>query len=113
MNEPIKKRRRRRVGDSESLDFSLISRTDTQAKSSAEPTNTESENEHPPSNTPQANVDSVTTHQMTIDRIQKEINEDNYHSKLNEPEYSNDTHDWSDDLDLVSSDYWHFLGMYE
>ena len=45
--------------------------------------------------------------------IGTEINENNYHSQLDEPEYSNDTHDWCDNFESASSDYWHFLGRYE
>ena len=50
---------------------------------------------------------------MTIDRIRSEIQEDEYHCLLNEPDYFNDTHDWADNHESVSSDYWHFLGSYE
>lgn len=82
MNEPIKKRRRRRMGDSTPLDLSFISRTETEVSSSTEPTDPESKNEHFPPNTPQASVDSVTTHQMTIDRIRSEINEDKFTPSL-------------------------------
>lgn len=113
MNQPIRRRRRRRVGDSDPLNFSLISGTEIQAESSTEPTDNELKNDHPPSNIPQTSVDSTTTKQMTIDRIRSEINEDNYYSQLNEPDYSNDTHDWSDNFESASSDYWHFLGRYE
>ena len=67
MNQPIRRRRRKRLGDSEPLDLSLISRSEP-SSTLIEPTDTESKNEHPPSNTPQASVDSITTHQMTIDR---------------------------------------------
>ncbi len=38
--------------------------------------------------------------------------EEQYYS--GEPDYLDDTHDWSDDGDeFVSDDYWHFLGLYE
>lgn len=77
MNQPMRKRRtRRRLGDSNQSDLSLISRTETEAGSPAESTETESKNEPLPSNTLQVSVDSTTTHQMTIDRIRSEIQEE-------------------------------------
>ena len=68
MNQPIRRRRRRRLDDSESLDLFLISRSEPEAKSPTEPTDTESENEYFSLNTPEASVDFITTNQMTIDR---------------------------------------------
>ena len=98
MNQPIR-RRRRRLGDFEPLDL-IISRTETEAKSPTESTDTKSENEHPP-NTPQVSVDSTTNKQLTIDRIRSEIQEEQYHCQLNEPHYYNDSHDWGDNLEFV------------
>ena len=112
MNQPIRRQRRRRT-DSEESDLDLISRTKP-STTPAEPTDTQSQHDDPPSTTPQINVDSNTsTHQAIIDRIRSEINEDNYHSLLSESDYSDDTHDWGEIGELVSSDYWHFLGRYE
>lgn len=112
MNQPIRRRRRRRLGDSSESDFSI---TPTELLDTpVESTDTQSQHDDPPENTPQVNVDSNTsTHQAIIDRIRSEINEDNYHSLLSESDYSDDTHDWGEIGELVSSDYWHFLGRYE
>jgi hypothetical protein len=38
----------------------------------------------------------MTTNQRKIDRILIEILEEQYHCQLDEPHYSDDTHDWSD-----------------
>lgn len=109
MSEPIRRRRRRRTDDGE-VDLSRI----VPARLSSPSPVTESKSDDDSSSDPQITVESNTvSHQAIIDRIRSEINEDNYHSGLNEPDYSNDTHDWGDNLELVSSDYWHFLGMYE
>lgn len=95
MNEPIRRRRRRRVSDSE-IDLSLIARTKSSSPSPVTKTNSDDDS----SNDPQIAVNYNTkSHQATIDRIRSEINEDNYHCQLNEPDYSNDTHDWGDNLE--------------
>ena len=107
MSESIRRRRRKRT-DSTEVDLSIITPTESSPPSNV----TESDSDDGSSNEPQITIDSnITSHQATIDRIRSEINEDNYHSQLNEPEYSNDTHNWSDEQDVFSSDYWHFLGV--
>ncbi len=74
MNQPIRRRRRRRLNDSELLDLFLISRSEPEAKSPTEPIDTESEIDTPPAEqgdssfTLEASLDSMTTNQMTIDR---------------------------------------------
>ena len=105
------RKRRRRTNNSE-VDISLI--TPTKPSSFI---NTEAKSDDASSIESQVTINSTTTnttsHQATIDRIRSEINEDQYHCSLNEADYSNDTHDWGDDHDNISSDYWHFLGQYE
>ena len=57
---------------------------------------------------------SISTSKLAItDRIRTELLEDKYHEKLVEPEYWDESHNWTDEGELVSSDYWHFLGQYE
>ena len=56
---------------------------------------------------------SLTSKYAVIDRIRTELLEDNYHTKLVEPEYWDESHNWSDGDESVSDDYWHFLGRYE
>jgi hypothetical protein len=48
-----------------------------------------------------------------INTIRAELLEDLYHSNLAESDYSDDTHDWGWDSQILSDDYWHFLGKYE
>ena len=48
-----------------------------------------------------------------INTIRAELLEDQYHSDLAESDYSDDTHDWGWNSQKLSSDYWHFLGLYE
>ena len=50
---------------------------------------------------------------LQLDSIRAELTEqEQYYS--GETDYSDDTHNWSDNGDeLVSDDYWHFLGCYE
>ena len=107
MNEPIIRRRRRRQGDSQEVDISSVN------IETSVPTNTETEIDNTSSNIPQPNVEHQTNNQNTVDRIHSEIQDEEYHSLLDEPNYSDDTHDWGNNYELVSSDYWHFLGRYE
>ena len=60
----------------------------------------------------EANI-STTSKLAAIDRIRTELLEDRYHEKLVEPHYWDETHNWTDEGELVSTDYWHFLGRYE
>ena len=109
MAESIRRRRRTRRTDNSEVDISLITTTEPSSF-----TNTEAKSDDAPSSESQVTVDSTTTsHQAIIDRIRSEINEDQHHCSLNEPYYSNDTHDWGDHHENISSDYWHFLGQYE
>lgn len=48
-----------------------------------------------------------------INAIRAEFQEDTYHCKLAESDFSDDTHDWGGDLQDLSDDYWHFLGSFE
>ena len=48
-----------------------------------------------------------------IDSIRAELLEDDYHSKLTEPSFSDDTHDRNGKNEELSSEYWHFVGSYE
>lgn len=50
---------------------------------------------------------------LQLDLIYAELTEEEQYYSA-EMDYSDDTHNWSDDGDeLVSNDYWHFLGRYE
>ena len=110
MSEPIRRRQRKRRTNSNEVDLSLIA-----LPKSPPHTNTETKDDDASSGEPQMTVDfGTTSHQAIYDRIRSEINKDQYHCSLNEPDYSNDTHDWDDNYDeSASSDYWHFLGLYE
>ena len=48
-----------------------------------------------------------------INSIRAEFIEDTYHCELNESDFSDDTHDWGDDDQSASVDYWHFVGSFE
>ena len=48
-----------------------------------------------------------------INTIRADLLEDAYHSKFAESDFSDDTHDWGGDSQLISDDYWHFLGRFE
>ena len=110
MSEPISRRRRRRRGDNSEINSFLT----TPTKPLSPPTTSEVKSDDSSSNIPQETVDSGTTsHQATIDRIRSEIQEDEYHCLFDEPDYSNDSHDWANNHESVSSDYCHFLGLYE
>ena len=69
MNPPIRKRRTRRTTDSTQSVPDPITQSQP-SLTSAEPTDTQSQHDDPPGNTPQITVDSNTpTHQAAIDRI--------------------------------------------
>ena len=106
MSEPIRRRRRRRITDSSQSDVLPSEPTATETSS------TKTSSDDSSSNIPQP-LDHEATHQLTIDRIRSEIQEDEYHCLFDEPDFSDDTHDWGDNEESVSSDYWHFLGSYE
>lgn len=108
MSEPIRRRRRRRISDSSDRDFDLISRT-----KSSPSIDTQTSEDNTPSNVPQVTIDREATRQMVIDRIRSEIIEDEYHCLFDEPDFSDDSHNWGDNLESTSSDYWHFLGRFE
>lgn len=50
--------------------------------------------------------------QDQINLIRSEILDDEYHSRIADTNFTDDSHHWSDDSSL-SDDYWHFLGHYE
>lgn len=50
--------------------------------------------------------------QDQFNQIRDEI-EAHHHAHLAGSDYWDDSHDWSDEGELVSDDYWHFLGRYE
>ena len=111
MNEPItRRRRRRRTTDSLEIDTPSTVPTETPALS---PTNLESQSNDTPLNTPPVVVEPETNYQITVDCIRSELQDSEYYYELDEPEYSDNSHDWGDNYDLTSSDYWHFLGLYE
>ena len=56
---------------------------------------------------------STASKLAVIDRIRTEILEDQHHSQLVEPNYWDETHNWENNGELVSDEYWHFLGRYE
>ena len=100
MNEALtpRRRRRRRVDDEDTI---------ISAAPSIEPA-TDEVSVGVEANTPAANSKLAI-----IDRIRTELLEDNYHSQFVDPEYWDESHSWTNDGELVSSDYWHFLGRYE
>lgn len=110
MNEPIVRRRRRRSTDSLEIDTLSTVPTETSMPSPAESTN---KNDNTPDSIPQVAVEPETNYQTTIDCIRSELQDSEYYYELDEPEYSDNSHDWGDNHELTSSDYWHFLGLYE
>lgn len=48
-----------------------------------------------------------------INTIRAEFQEDAYHRKLAQSNFSDDTHDWGGELHDLSDDYWHFVGSFE
>ena len=61
----------------------------------------------------EANISSTTSKLSAIDRIRTELLEDSYHSQLVENDNWDETHNWTDEGEFVSCDYWHFLERYE
>lgn len=111
MNEPITRRRRKtRQTDSLNIDTPATVSTKTSMPSPAEST---SKNDNTPDSISQVAVEPETNYQITIDCIRSELQDSEYYYELDDPEYSDNSHDWSDNYDSISSDYWHFLGRYE
>jgi hypothetical protein len=48
-----------------------------------------------------------------LDPIRTELLNDFHHQNFAESDYWDESHNWSDDADSVSDEYWHFLGLYE
>jgi hypothetical protein len=48
-----------------------------------------------------------------LDPIRTELLNDFHHQNFSESDYWDESHNWSDDEDSVSDEYWHFLGQYE
>jgi hypothetical protein len=48
-----------------------------------------------------------------LDPIRTELLNDFHHQNFSESDYWDESHNWSDDEDSVSDEYWHFLGLYE
>lgn len=106
MNEQIVRRRRRISSDPTNVSVPPATEPSPVANKSLDPDEVFVE--------PEPTTSDSTSKLTAIDRIRTEILEDNYHSKLAEPQYWDETHNWSsDDDELTSDDYWHFLGMYE
>ena len=62
---------------------------------------------------PQMPSSSSNIGNNNINTIRADLLEDANHSKFAESDFSDDTHDWGGDSQLLSDDYWHFLGRYE
>jgi len=65
-----------------------------------------------------AEVDSTPTTQLPpssldddVNSVRAELQEDFYHQQLSSADFSDESHDWDDPS--FSSDYSHFLGLYE
>jgi hypothetical protein len=48
-----------------------------------------------------------------LDPIRTELLNDFHHQNFSESDYWDESHNWSDDGELASEEYWHFLGLYE
>lgn len=48
-----------------------------------------------------------------LDPIRTELLNDFHHQNFCEPDYWDESHNWSDDNDSLSDEYWHFLGSFE
>jgi hypothetical protein len=48
-----------------------------------------------------------------LDPIRTELLNDFHHQNFSESDYWDESHNWSDDEDSVSDEYWYFLGQYE
>lgn len=101
--QPNSRRRRRRQNDSES-DTNYISSL-TNSPQSKEEQIDDDEKTTVTSSSPVIN--------NNINSIRAEFQEDAYHQELSQSDFSDDTHDWGNDSNLLSADYWHFLGSFE
>lgn len=61
----------------------------------------------------QINSSSSDIGHNNTNSIRADLLEDFHHSEFAESDFSDDTHDWGGDSQLLSDDYWHFLGSYE
>lgn len=102
-----RRRRRRRINDEDTSVSVAAPSTELSRSDSIKPLPNEVSVEL------EANTSSATSKLAAIDRIRTELLEDCYHSQLVDPEYWDESHNWSNDGELISSDYWHFLGRYE
>jgi hypothetical protein len=50
---------------------------------------------------------------LDLDPIRTELLNDFHHRDFSESEYWDESHNWSDDGEPVSDEYWHFLGRFE
>ena len=112
MSEPTLRRRRTRLTDRSEIDIPPVKPAETEALLSTS-SDTQIQSDHVSSSTPQIPVEPETNHQTTIDRIRSSIKDEEYYYQLDEPDYSDESHNWGNDYELTSSDYWHFLGRYE
>jgi hypothetical protein len=48
-----------------------------------------------------------------LDPIRTELLNDLHHQNFSESDYWDESHNWSNDGELASDEYWHFLGLYE
>jgi hypothetical protein len=55
----------------------------------------------------------ISTENQTSPLLLNISNNDFHHHHFSESEYWDESHNWSDDADSVSDEYWHFLGLYE
>ena len=104
-----RQRRRRRTADPDPTVVSddLMSEPEPSSSQNPEPLPDKTSSESEPTT-------SVSIAKLAmIDRIRTEILEDRHHCWQTEDEYWDESHNWADDGELASSEYWHFLGRYE
>ena len=116
MAEKLIRRRRRRISDQSEIEFDYPQRSVERGElSTAEETeNTQQQVSDDALSSDYTTKPSLTSdNRLQLDSIYAELTEDE-HYYSGETDYSDGTHNWSDDGDeLVSDDYWHFLGFYE
>jgi hypothetical protein len=109
MIQPRRRLRRRSTdNDHEVTEFRPRSSTEPSAPSQDTPTLNEVEVVSTPNN-----AIAVKIANDDLDPIRTELLNDFHHHHFTESEYWDESHNWSDDDDSTSDEYWHFLGQYE
>ena len=112
MNQPVIRKRRRRISDVENASPTSDLPQQSLVESSPEDKDIEQDFDNNQIR-PQTSISSTTINEQSINSIRAELLEDIYHSDLAESNYTNDTHDWGNHGYSHSDEYWHFLGRYE